>query len=201
MHPSFLTLVIGFFATSVAAAEVPSVSRGLSLEDPGSFQLGGSTEQAARVPTEEIIVPEPPRRTLQLGLPRAVYDATTITQDTIFGDATFYLGEGWEAGRDAYLMGTAVTRGQATAGISITVIEDERELSRSELYLDYALTDRFSVGVSGALDTTLSSSEATTPQFGLNAEFASDSGAYLQGGIADAEEADPTFGLSVGFRF
>jgi hypothetical protein len=49
--------------------------------------------------------------------------------------------------------------------------------------VDYALTERISVGVSGIFDTEISI-EDPVQQLGVNAEFATQGGTYVRGGIA-----------------
>lgn len=115
------------------------------------------------------------------------------------GYATLFMGEGLDYGRDAVELGTYFSRGAARAGVSLTLLEQEEELARSEVFVDYSLTDRFSVGISGIFNDIDTSD--SVPQIGLSAEYATEGGAYLQGGVADAPELDPVFGLSVGFRF
>ena len=115
------------------------------------------------------------------------------------GPATLFMGEGRDEGRDALELGTYFSRGAARAGVSVTFLEQEEEVTRSEVFIDYALTEQFSVGISGILNDI--DAAGTVPQIGLSAEFATEGGAYFQGGVADAPELEPVFGLSVGFRF
>ena len=120
--------------------------------------------------------------------------------ETTLGGATLFMGEGLDSGRDAVQMGTFIRRGQARAGVSVTYLENEAEVSRSELFFDYSLTEQFSIGLSGILNAEISEDE-TVPQLGLSAEFATESGAFLQGGVSDASDYQPVIGVSIGLRF
>ncbi len=182
----------GHLPAAEALPPMPSVA-----EETPEFQLGGATSRAALVPdidiTEEEEAPRP-RLTLPLPTPDSPQQSTT------FGPATLFMGEQLDAGRDAVRLGTFLSRGQARAGVSVTYLEEEEEVSRSEVFLDYSLTEQFSVGLSGILNSEIDEAEAV-PQLGVNAEFTTEDGAYLRGGIADAAEYEPVFGLSIGFRF
>ena len=169
------------------------------VDGTNEFQLGGAVTRAAIAPDIEIIEDEPAPRG-RLSLPGTSPDSLQSQQTKSFGPATLFLGEGLDAGRDAVQLGTFLSRGAARAGVSVTYLEEEEEVSRSEVFIDYSLTERFSVGLSGILNSELNEDEAV-PQLGLSAEFTTEGGAFLQGGVADAAEYDPVIGLSIGFRF
>lgn len=175
----------------------------LPAYDPETeFELGGAASRSALV--EEISSPEgdpvPPQP--RLTLPRSPGDQALDLQEASLGPATFFVGSGRDSGRDAVQMGTFVSRGGARAGLSVTYLSREEEVSRSELFVDYALNQQLSVGVSGILNTEIDS-EDPVPQLGVSAEYSSVGGsAYLQGGVAaGSEEYDPVIGVSIGLRF
>jgi hypothetical protein len=120
--------------------------------------------------------------------------------ETVLGPATVFVSEGRDDGRDALELGTFLRRGQARAGLSVTYLETDAQVKRSELFVDYALSERFSVGLSGILDAELGDTEPVR-QLGLNAEYSTSGGAFLQGGVAGAPDFDPVIGLSIGLRF
>lgn len=165
----------------------------------GDFRLGGAATRPAVVPTQPTEEPAPSAET-RLSLPLgAVPDAMTRSEK-VLGPATVFVSEGMEDGRDALELGTFLRRGQARAGLSVTYLETQAQLKRSELFVDYALSDRFSVGLSGILDAELGDTEPVR-QLGLNAEYSTSGGAFLQGGVAGAADFDPVIGLSIGLRF
>lgn len=190
-------MIAGLFLPSSLAAAEPLPTAPTTVE-PSEFQLGGAATRAALVPDINLIdeIPTPRRR---LSLPLAP-DSIQPQQSTTIGPATLFVGEGLAEGRDAVQMGTFLRSGQARAGVSVTYLEQEEEVSRSEVFVDYSLTSNFSVGLSGILNVEIDEDTAV-PQLGLSAEYTTDNGAYLQGGFADAAEFEPVFGLSLGFRF
>lgn len=179
----------------VAAQVVDLTAPGLrAVQDSSEFQLGGATMRLALVPDviEQEIAPRP-----ALILPQSNIQSQ---RETTLGPATIFLGEGLDGGRDAVEMGTFLSSGAARAGFSVTYLEHEEEVSRSEVFLDYSVTDRFSVGLSGILNAQIEENE-TVPQLGLSAEYATEGGAFLQGGVANASDYDPVIGMSIGLRF
>lgn len=170
------------------------------LPGPTEFKLGGAASRAAVAPDIVIQDTAPPQP--RLTLPRSPGDQARDLSEARFGPATLFVGDGIDDGRDAVQMGTFLSRGGARAGVSVTYLSREKELSRSELFVDYALTDQFSVGLSGILNTEIDQDDPV-PQMGVSAEFSSEGGdAYLQGGFAaGSDEYDPVVGLSVGLRF
>lgn len=167
--------------------------------DEGEFRLGGAATRAAIAPTAPIPQddePSSPRLALPLGMSLDEYSRT----ESSLGPATLFVSEGVDSGRDALELGTFLSRGQARAGVSVTYLEAEAQVARSELFLDYAVTEQFSIGLSGILDSDTNRNEQVR-QLGVNAEFATSMGAFVQGGVASAADYDPVIGLSVGLRF
>lgn len=182
--------------TALVAAEPAPKSQTVGTQE---FHLGGAAAARSSVVPEADLTPlaepsSPGRLTLPLSL-----DGFQAQDVGTMGPATLFMGEGQDDGRDAFELGTYLSRGAARAGVSVTFLEEDEEVTRSEVFLDYALTEQLSVGISGIMNDLDGST--TVPQIGLSAEFATEGGAYLQGGVADAPELDPVFGLSVGFRF
>lgn len=186
-----------------AHGQESAASLTLPAYDPETeFELGGAASRPALV--EEITTPEgkPVPQQPRLTLPRSPGDQALDLQEASLGPATFFVGSGRDSGRNAVQMGTFVSRGGARAGLSVTYLSREEEVSRSELFVDYALSQQLSVGVSGILNTEIDQDEPV-PQLGVSAEYSSEGGgAFLQGGVAaGSDQYDPVIGVSVGLRF
>ncbi len=181
--------------------DLPAVPDVMStLEGAAEYRFGGAAVRAP-VPAPGLLPPVSSEPRLRLSVPRLIRQTTEKVQRTAFGGLRIYFGEAWNEGEDVFQLGTAITRGQTTAGVAVTYEDDENDLTSSELYLDYALTERFSVGISGILNQDVTENTAPVPQLGLNAELSSSSGAFLRGGIADTSSSEPIFGLAIGLRF
>ena len=120
--------------------------------------------------------------------------------ETALGHLSVFGSEAREDGRDVLRLGTALTRGKTTTGISLTY-RDEELATRSEVFVDYALSDAFSVGVSGIVSSDGATEKDPVARLGVSAAYSLDSGTFLQGAIADAPDTSPVIGLSVGLRF
>lgn len=164
------------------------------------FRLGGATTRSAMIPTAPITDEEAETERPRLSLPLGAVTSDMSRTESAVGPATIFLSERLDDGRDALELGTFLRRGQARAGVSVTYLEDAAEVARSEVFLDYAVSERFSVGLSGILDAELGDTEPVR-QLGVNAEFNTSGGAFVQGGVAGASDYDPVIGLSVGLRF
>ncbi len=185
--------------TLLTPCQVWAQAAGGRVLEPGSeFQLGGAATLAATVAPPPMEIEEDTLPRLSFPLRSALEEFTR--RESSLGAATVFVSEGLDAGRDALELGTFLTRGQARAGLSVTYLESESELARSELFFDYSLTEQLSVGLSGILDSELGETEPVR-QFGFNAEYATSGGTYVQGGVAGAADYDPIIGLSVGLRF
>ncbi|NNE87352.1 MAG: hypothetical protein HKN27_04690 [Silicimonas sp.] len=188
-----------FFATFVALpvwAEPSTVAPVADFSVTSSYELGGSVERAARTPATLPLAPQP-RAALSLPLT----PANSTRRETSFYGIVIFADEGWDDGRDAFRLGTAYTQGSATAGVSVTYLDEGAEISRSELYVDYALGQNFTIGVAGILDNDYQVENDAVPQLGVNAVFSTEGGTFLEGGVANAESSVPVFGLSIGLRF
>lgn len=187
---------------SAVGAEAEAAMTLPSYQEPTDFQLGGAASRAVLAPemslVDATVAPPQPKLTL----PRSPGDQALDLREATFGPATFFVGSGRDAGRSAVQMGTFVSRGEARAGVSVTYLSREEELSRSEVFLDYALSRQLSVGLSGILNTEIGDIEPV-PQLGVSAEYSSEGGgAFLQGGLAaGSAQYDPVIGVSVGLRF
>ena len=177
---------------SFSAEPIPSSEGAVT-----AFQMGGAVSRAALVPDFEAIEDTPRRR---LALPSTSPESMADQQEFTFGRTTLFFGERVGLGPDAVQMGTFLSRGSARAGVSVTYLEDDEEITQPEFFLGYALTENFSVGLSSVLNSDLAE-EDTVQQFGVSAEYVTDSGTFIQGGFADAAEYEPIIGLSVGLRF
>ena len=199
---------------SLGFALLASLIPGLSAADPllsfgdqdffsessptGDYQLGGSTKRSKlllRGPMPNISVP-----TLRLSIPSIMQETSVSKRKTPFGGLAVIIGESW-SGREIFHLGTALTNGHTTAGVNVTYEDASGDMTGSELYVDYALSEQFSVGLSSILSDAVTIDSDQVPQVGINAELSGDNGVFLQGGMADADDSDPIFGLAVGFKF
>ncbi|MEM7752455.1 MAG: hypothetical protein AAF230_03520 [Pseudomonadota bacterium] len=197
MRPFLFSVVLAMPALAVAEAALAQAAASGGADE---FRLGGAASRAAIVPTAPIVEDETSRTSPRLSLPLGAITGDLSRTEGDLGPATIYLSEGTDEGRDALELGTFLRRGQARAGVAVTYLEDIAEVARSEVFLDYALSDRFSVGLSGILDQELGDDEPVR-QLGVNAEFTTPGGAFVQGGVASASDYDPVIGLSIGLRF
>ena len=197
------TALLLFMTSGFAWSEgLPAVPETFSaLEGSAQFRLGGA---AARAPLPSVDLPSEtpsvlPR--LRLSVPRLIRETKQTVRHTPFGGLRIYFGEAWNQGEDVLQLGTALTRGQTTAGLSVTYEDGDYDVTSSELYLDYALSEQLSVGISGILNEEVTLEDSPVPQLGMNAELSISGNSYLRGGIADSSRSDPVFGLAVGLRF
>lgn len=170
------------------------------VADMASYQLGGAVSRAA-LPPASLAIPEAEVPRLRVSVPRLIRETSETVRQTALGGVRIYFGEAWNEGADVFQLGTALTRGQTTAGLSVTYEDDAQVLSSSELYLNYAVTEQFSVRISGILSDDLTEDASRLPQLGLNAELSTEGGTFLQGAIADTRSTEPVFGLAIGLRF
>ena len=199
MRPIIASLVFCIPSTTFGQDVTRAIQPIPKFSQDGEFRLGGAAMRAATTATGPLSEPDDPvvpRLTLPLNSNLDEY----TRQESSLGPATVFIVEGLDGGRDALELGTFLSRGQARAGVSVTYLETEAEVARSEVFLDYALTDQFSVGVSGILDAELGDTDPVR-QLGLNAEYSGAGGTFVQGGVAGAADYDPVIGLSVGLRF
>lgn len=197
--PGFVLFVF-LFAGSATAQDLPALGDiSTTLSQGAEYQLGGAA-RAVLPPTKSIAPLSLPSR-LRVSVPRLIRQTQETIRRTAMGGLRIYYGEAWNEGEDVFQLGTALTNGATTAGVSVTYEDETRALASSELYLDYAISDRFSVGISGILNDDVTEEDAQVPQFGLNAEMSTDSGAFLRGGVADSRNNTPIFGLAIGLRF
>ena len=170
-----------------------------TLNQSADYQLGGAVH-AVQSPSKSV-EPLPLRSRLRVSVPRLIRQTQETMHRTAVGGLRVYFGEAWNEGQDVFQLGTALTNGSTTAGLSVTYEDATRALASSELYLDYALSERFSIGVSGMMNDDVTDGNTQVPQIGVNAEINSDNGAFLRGGIADSPNNKPIFGLAIGLRF
>ena len=171
---------------------------GLALKN--DYRFGGATDRSGLGPAPSAgngNSKRPPRLSLPIRLPS---NEVVNRREASLGAATVYVTEGFDVGRDAFELGTFVSNRQARAGLSVTYVEGNAQIARSELFIDYAFSERFTVGLSGTIDAQIDDTQRVR-QLGLNAEYATSSGTYVQGGIAGTADYVPVIGLSVGLRF
>ncbi len=196
MRPFIAVMML--FTPGLAMAQAVSVSHGDSFEAVNDYQLGGAAKRSATVQSPALSTPQDELPRLSLPLGNDLLETSRLERS--LGAATVFVSEGLDAGRDALELGTFLKRGQARAGLSVTYLEAEFEVARSELFLDYSVSQKWSVGLSGILDVENGDSEPVR-QLGVNAEYSPLGGAFVQGGVSGAADYEPVFGLSVGLRF
>ena len=201
MRLSAIALVVLLSAGSAWSQDLPPVADVMStLDGAAEYRLGGAAARAT-VPAPGLAFPEVSAPRLRLSVPRLIRETSQKIQRTPFGGLRFYFGEAWNDEEDVFQLGTALTRGQTTAGVSVTYDNGGYDLTSSELYLDYALTERFSVGISGILNQEVTQDDTPVPQLGINAELNTLGGTFVRGGVADTDSHAPIFGLAIGLRF
>ncbi|MBT8426367.1 MAG: hypothetical protein KJO67_15440 [Silicimonas sp.] len=184
-------------------AAAQSLPTGGSLATaPLEYQLGGAATFSVRTsPTATFTPAESPEESIRF--PVRV-PSSALSNDpqagTVLGDLLIFGSETQEDGRDVVRLGTAIKRGRTTTGVSFSYYEDESP-TRSEVFVDYALTDSFSLGVSGIMSEIGSATDEPVTRLGLSAAYATGGGSFVQGGIADAPDTSPVFGVSMGLRF
>ena len=192
------SLAVLLWPVGVAAQAIPdTVLDNADME----YELGGAAQMSLVDPTASDLT----KSTASKEPFRYPYrPPSTLLRD---GQTNIFLGQlsvfgrkDLEDGRDVLRLGTALTRGKTTTGLSLTY-RDEELATRSELFVDYALTESVTVGVSGILSSEESSEEDPVARLGISAAYSLSSGTFLQGAIADAPDESPIFGLSVGLRF
>lgn len=161
-----------------------------------TFELGGSTMQMARLPDIQVSVPSDPFR---LALAQPVVTETSSEKQTDFGALTLFGGDMSEGGPDVFRLGTAVTRGAATAGVLVSYEPEGTRAPQSSLFVDYALSKHVSIGVQGIRDGEGIGDPVT--RLGLSAAFATENGSFVQGGVFDAPDTEPVFGVSMELKF
>ena len=122
-----MTLAAPAYAESIPGIAGPSVVP----SNPEGFQLGGAVSRAA-TPSASI-APLPDSSQLRLSAPRLIRETSETVRRTPFGGLRIYFGEAWNEGDDVYQLGTALTRGQTTAGVSVTYEDDSQDVTSSEL--------------------------------------------------------------------
>ena len=197
--PGFVLLAVLIAGPAWAEERLPGfeMNEGMSLEErQQGFRLGGAVKRsetqrafaAASAPT------------LRVSIPSIIHETGTSERETPFGGLVLTFGESWN-GRDVFHLGTSLTRGATTAGVSVTYEDTNGDLTAGKLYVDYAVTARMSVGVSGILTNEITVDDSPVPLLGLNAELTGRNGGFVQGGVSNAGQAEPIFGLAVGLRF
>ncbi len=188
-------LLIGLLPFGLAADPVmPDLRQYTDLE----YRLGGAATEAARVPTQRY-APGSTWRLVPLRYPETLDETVTMTR-TDLGDFSFFGEDDVRSGQEVLRLGTALTRGPATAGFAV-LYDDGADAGRSEVFVDFALSTRLRVGLAGILRDRESGSVASPSSLDISAAYATDAGTFVQGGITHAPNANPVFGLSLGLRF
>ena len=199
MRTLSVSLAIFLLTLQAQAQAIPDLT-----ESPGpemEFELGGSANLAARLTPEDNISGSTDNQTgfrYPVIPPVSLLTAAGHSYDP--GDLSVFGGGETQDGEDVLRLGSALTRGRTTTGISVTY-GSERQRTRSEVFLDYAVTDSFSVGLSGILAQDGRRTEKPLARLGISAAYTLEDGSFLQGGVANAPDTDPVLGLSLGFRF
>lgn len=186
-------------APSLAMAEPVPFSPGADLASV-HYELGGAAEGSARLPVSvfEDVTPKPVPMIFPERVPVSFLPGPR--RPTELGDVVMFGGEDTEGGQDVLRLGTSLSRGRATTGVSVTYGQKDLP-QRSEVFVDFAVTDALSVGVSGIMSESGGDLEDAVKRVGLSAAYTLSGGTFLQGGIANSADTDPVFGVSMGFRF
>ena len=116
------------------------------------------------------------------------------------GRIAFYGGAESDGLDEHFVLGTEITRGNATAAVDLLHGSEDGGIQVSQVSLGYAVNDILTLGISGfrELDEATDSEEL---RLGLGASLIYESGAYLRGGIDGADSDDIAFDLAIGFEF
>ena len=166
------------------------------------YELGGAATKEARLPGPRETPDSAPAADDPFRFPERV--PSTLLGDAPAGVAigalSVFGSEERGDGRDVLRLGTALTSGRTTTGVSFSY-DDDWASTRSEVFVDYALTDAFSVGLSGILTDDGDTAADPIARLGLSAAWSLESGSFVQGGVADAPDTSAVFGVSLGLRF
>lgn len=99
---------------------------------------------------------------------------------------------------DVYHLGGEASRGPATAGVGVALAEGDPANATSRIYLDLAVSETVTLGVSGLLASEV---DGISGRVGVGAAWTGDNGSFLSGGVSATEEVDAVFDMSVGLRF
>ena len=165
------------------------------------FQLGGAATISGRVPRTSALT-STETTTPSFRYPERLPAALLARNAQPFGTGrlSIFGSEEKEDGRDVLRLGTSFSQGRARTGVSVTYGR-QAATTQSEIFVNYALTETMSVGLSGMLTEENRSVERSATRLGLNAAYTLEGGSFLQGGVADAVDTSPVFGLSLGLRF
>lgn len=198
-----LRIAICFIASTLwpFAAYAQAIPEAVLRSADVQYELGGAAQMAMVNPSSpnltERVTPKEPFRYPYRPPSSLLQDGRS---NTALGELSVFGREDREDGRDVLRLGTALTRGKTTTGLSLTY-RDEQLATRSEVFVDYALTEAFTVGVSGILSNEIASEEDPVAKIGISAAYSLDDDTFLQGAFENAPDASPVFGLSVGLRF
>ena len=193
-------LCLLFLATGASADNLSPIDSFIKATNgEAEFRLGGAATEQPLTPPTHLQKARQPR--FRFAVPRIIREGGASLQQAAYGSLSFLFGEGQSDGLDVYHLGTAITNGSTTAGVTVTYEDREQSVESSELFIDYALTEQLSVGISSTLDEGTILGSDTEPEIGLNAQITSPNGTFLQGGVTGVRENDPVFGVSIGLRF
>lgn len=194
--PFTLAVMVCPFAVAAQTADQALVTSEIE------YELGGATVPTERRSATLLFDDDAGARLLPFRFPDRAPPALLREgrTDTGLGELTIFGGETTDAGQDMLRLGTALTQGKTTTGFSVTYSE-EAAPARSEVFIDVAITEALSLGVSGFLSSDGAGFEDAVKSIGLSAAYTRKDGTFLQGGIAAAGETDPVFGVSMGLRF
>ena len=197
---AFLLIYAGSLPAMAQSVEPPSLAENVSLD----YSSGNPAVSAARLsaPSSSSLTDNEGFSSVRLRLPEPRYmiQEQEVIRSPIIGSLAVFRDVDPIDGQEGFQLGTTLTRGAATAGISLRYVGAENDLSQSDLFIDFALNDSIRVGIMGTISAD-GSELAEDGQLGLNAAYSTKSGSFLQGSIADAPTSDPVFGLAIGLRF
>ena len=195
-----LMLALGISPAAAQTTQATTDASSVSLE----YSLGTSSENASKIvaATEGggVEAIDQPGTRLHLPEPRFLIHEQEVIRSPFVGSLAIFRDVPFSNDQDDIQMGTTLSRGSTTAGVSFRYDGEEAELAQSDLFVDFAVNESIRVGIVGTLNSD-GSEFSETGQFGVNAAYATEDGNFLQGSISDAPASDPTFGLSIGLRF
>ncbi len=195
-----LMLALGISPAVAQTTQAITDTNSVSLE----YSLGTPSEHASKLitPIDDDGVGDIDQAGTRLHLPepRFLMQEQEVIRSPLVGSLAIFRDVPFANNQDDIQMGTTLSRGSATAGISFRYNGEEAALAQSDLFVDFALNDSIRVGIVGTL-TSDGSEISEAGLLGVSAAYATESGNFLQGSISDAPASDPIFGLSIGLRF
>lgn len=192
--------IIGIMPVYAQAQQAESLSSTATVE----YSLGALALAPPSLAEEELLPQEPETSydlRLRLPEPRYMREETNILRSELIGSLLVFRDADPIDGEEGFHLGTALTRGPATAGVSLRYLGEDNELAQSDIFLDYALSDTIMIGITGTVANRDGDGSEHENLLGINAAYATKNGGFFQGSISEAAETKPVFGMAIGLRF